>query len=190
FGVGGSVGTFGGLFHLLNHALAKALAFFVAGNIHRRCETLEIDDVRGLIRAQPITAVALMAAGCALVGLPPFSPFVSELLVVSSLAAQDFASDTMQVGRFVTVTISDEMRSLGIVALFLLSAVVLFGGFMSRIGAMVWGIPPARLTQGEPWTVGHVPVVIMVAALLGLGFVLPGPIQALLSGAVQVVLLR
>lgn len=150
FGVGGSVGTFGGLFHLLNHALAKALAFFVAGNIHRRCETLEIDDVRGLIRAQPITAVALMAAGCALVGLPPFSPFVSELLVVSSLAAQDFASDTMQVGRFVTVTISDEMRSLGIVALFLLSAVVLFGGFMSRIGAMVWGIPPARLTQGNP----------------------------------------
>ena len=28
FGVGGLVGTFAGLFHLLNHALAKALAFF------------------------------------------------------------------------------------------------------------------------------------------------------------------
>ncbi|HWV45659.1 MAG TPA: proton-conducting transporter membrane subunit, partial [Nitrospira sp.] len=35
FGVGGPLGTFGGLFHLLNHAFAKSMAFFAAGNIHR-----------------------------------------------------------------------------------------------------------------------------------------------------------
>jgi hypothetical protein len=52
------------------------------------------------------------------------------------------------------MTISDEMRSLGIVALFLFFAVVLFGGFMFRIGAMVWGTPPAGVARGESWTVG------------------------------------
>jgi hydrogenase-4 component F len=190
FGVGGMIGTFGGLFHLLNHAVAKALAFFVAGNIHRRFDTLEIDGVRGLARAQPITAVAILVAGCALVGLPPFSPFISELLVVSAVAAQDFSSDTMHVGRFVTMTISDEMRSLGIVALFLFFAVVLFGGFMFRVGAMVWGTPPAGVAQGESWTAGHVPLMIMIVALLGLGFVLPDPIQTLLTRAVNVIVVR
>jgi hydrogenase-4 component F len=190
FGIGGVVGTVGGLFHLLNHALAKALAFFVAGNIHRRFDTLEIGDVRGLALAQPITAVAILVAGCALVGLPPFSPFVSELLVVSAVAAQDFASDTVHVGRFVTVTISDEMRSLGIVTLFLFFGVVLFGGFMSRIGAMVWGTPPPGIVQGEPWTVGHVPMMAIVVALLGLGFVLPEPVRILLTRAVNVIVMR
>lgn len=184
------IGTFGGLFHLLNHAVAKALAFFVAGNIHRRFDTLEIDGVRGLARAQPITAVAILVAGCALVGLPPFSPFVSELLIVSAVAAQEFSSDTMHVGRFVTMTISDEMRSLGIVALFLFFAVVLFGGFMFRVGAMVWGTPPAGIAHGESWTAGHVPLMIMIVALVALGFVLPEPIQTLLTRAVNVIVVR
>ena len=190
FGVGGPLGTFAGLFHLLNHAVAKALAFFVAGNVHRRFETLEINEVRGVAQVQPITAVAMLVAGCALVGLPPFSPFVSELLVVSAVAAQDFASDTMEVGRFVTMTISDEMRSLGIVALLLFFAVVLFGGFMFRIGTMVWGAAPDGITRGEVWTVGHVPLMIMIVALLGFGFVLPEPIHTLLTRAVNVIVMR
>jgi hydrogenase-4 component F len=190
FGVGGPLGTFAGLFHLLNHAVAKALAFFVAGNVHRRFETLEINEVRGVAQVQPITAVAMLVAGCALVGLPPFSPFVSELLVVSAVAAQDFASDTMEVGRFVTMTISDEMRSLGIVALLLFFAVVLFGGFMFRIGTMVWGAAPDGIARGEVWTVGHVPLMIMIVALLGFGFVLPEPIHTLLTRAVNVIVVR
>ena len=86
-----------------------------------------------------------LVAGCALSGLPPLSPFSSELLIVSALAAQDFASDTIHAGRFITVTISDEVRSLGTVALLMLFALIAFGGFMYRIGAMVWG------TAGAHW---------------------------------------
>jgi hydrogenase-4 component F len=190
FGIGGVAGTFGALFHLLNHALAKALAFFTAGNIHRRFNTVEIDGVKGLAKAQPVTAVALMVAGCALVGLPPFSPFFSELLIVSSLAAQDFASDTIHAGRFITVTISDEVRSLGTVALLMLFALIAFGGFMYRIGAMVWGEPPEGSIQPERWTPGHVSLIAMMAALIGLGFVLPEPLKLLLNQAVKVVLAR
>ncbi len=187
FGVGGPVGTFGGLFHLLNHALAKALAFFAAGNIHGRFKTLEIDGVRGLAASQPITAVVLLVAGCALVGLPPFSPFASELLVVSAMAAQKFPSGTIQVGNFITLAITDEVRSLGIVALFLMFALVLFGGFAYRISAMVWGVPPEHTSKGERWTLGHVPLIAMIAALIGLGLMLPEPLQFLLNQAAEVV---
>ena len=190
FGIGGVAGTFGALFHLLNHALAKALAFFTAGNIHRRYHTLEIDGVRGLASTQPITAVAVLVAGCALVGLPPFSPFSSELLIVTALAANDFASDTIHAGRFITVTISDEVRSLGTVALFMVFALIAFGGFIYRIGTMVWGAPPHGHTTTEPWALGHVPLMIMIVALVGFGFVLPEPLKLLLNQAVNVVLGR
>ena len=88
FGVGGPLGTFGGLFHLLNHAFAKSMAFFAAGNIHRRFHTVEIGQVEGLAIAQPWTAVALMISGLALSALPPFASFASEVQIVTALASQ------------------------------------------------------------------------------------------------------
>ena len=61
---------------------------------------------------------------------------------------------------------------------------------MSKIGAMVWGAPQAEVTRGESWTVGHVPLLALVAALLGLGFALPEPIRTLLTRAVTVIVPR
>ena len=190
FGVGGPVGTFGGLFHLLNHALAKSLAFFAAGNVHRRFATREIGEVRGLAKVQPITAVALLVAGLALVGMPPFSMFVSEVMVVSALATQSFASDTLHLGRFLTIIMAHEVRSLAMVTLFLLFAVALFGGFTYRVASMVWGAAPAGVRRGEPWDVGHVPLIVTGAALVGLGLALPEPVRGLMDRAVAVLMVR
>jgi hydrogenase-4 component F len=190
FGVGGPVGTFGGLFHLLNHALAKSLAFFAAGNVHRRFATREISEVRGLAKAQPVTAVAILIAGLALVGMPPFSLFVSEVLVVSALATQNFASDTLHLGRFLTIVVADDVRSLSIVTVFLLFAVALFGGFTYRLTAMVWGTPQESVKRGEGWDIGHVPLILTSLALVGLGITLPDPIRTLLDRAVTVLIAR
>lgn len=190
FGVGGLVGSFGGLFHLLNHALAKSLAFFAAGNIHRRFDTGEIEAVQGLSRTQPLTAVAFLVAGLALVGMPPFSTFISEVLVVSALATEAFASNTLQIGQFVTITISDEVRSLGVVAVFLIFAVILFGGFAYRLTSMVWGTPPEGARRGEGWDVGHVPLIATALMLVALGVALPEGLKALLDQATRVLLAR
>jgi hydrogenase-4 component F len=190
FGVGGPVGLFGGLFHLLNHALAKSLAFFSAGNVHRRFATREIGEVQGLAHVQPVTAVAMLVAGLALVGMPPFSMFVSEVMVVSALATQSFASDTLHVGRFLTIIVADDVRNLSIVVVFLLFAVALFGGFTYRLVAMVWGPPPDGVKRGEGWDIGHVPLIVTSLALLGLGVMLPEPIKTLLDHAVSVLLVR
>lgn len=190
FGVGGVAGTFGGLFHLLNHALAKSLAFFSAGNVHRRFGTREIKDVRGLLTVQPITAIAMLVAGLALVGMPPFSMFLSEMMVVSALATQGFSSDTLHIGQFLTIIVAHDVRSIAIVTVFLLFAVALFGGFTYRLASMVWGTPPDGVQPGERWDVGHVPLIVTGAALVGFGLALPEPLRGLMDRAVNVLLTR
>ncbi|MGD9727347.1 MAG: proton-conducting transporter membrane subunit [Nitrospiraceae bacterium] len=190
FGVGGPAGTFGGLFHLLNHALAKSLAFFAAGNIHRRFGTREIQEVHGMASVQPITALAVLIAGLALAGMPPFSMFLSEMLVLSSLATQSFASDTLHLGRFITLIIAHDVRNLAVVLLFLLFAVALFGGFIYRVVLMVWGTAPRDVPSGERWSVSHIPLAVTALALIGLGWAIPEPVKGLMDQAVIVLLGR
>ena len=190
FGVGGATGTFGGLFHLLNHALAKSLAFFSAGNIHRRFGSLEIKDVRGLVTVQPVTAIALLVAGLALVGMPPFSLFLSEVMVVSALATQSFTSDTLHLGRSLTIIMAHDVRSLAFVTVMLVFAVVLFWGFTYRLASMVWGTAPDGVRRGEEWDVGHIPLLLTVAAIVGLGVAMPEPVKRLIDKAVTIIMVR
>ncbi len=190
FGVGGKVGTFGALFHLLNHALAKSLAFFAAGNVHIRYGTREIGGVRGLLKAQPITALALLIAGMALVAMPPTAMFISEVSVVTALATQMSGGETFHLGRFLTITIADEARNMGLVSLFLVTAVVVFGGFMYRVLGMVWGDPPGEARQNEPWSLAHVPFVVSIGALVALGVLMPGSVGELMAAAVKILTVR
>ncbi len=70
----------GGLFHLLTHGYFKALLFLTAGvalhGIH--ASTATIYEVRGLWRAAPLTAVALVIGSLSLAGIPPLSGFFSK----------------------------------------------------------------------------------------------------------------
>ncbi|MBI3610432.1 MAG: hydrogenase 4 subunit F [Nitrospirae bacterium] len=184
FGVGGFLGTFGGLFHLLNHALAKSLAFFAAGHLFIRFGTREIASVRGAFKAQPLTAAALLAASLALVGMPPLSMFVSEFSVAAALATQAYGSDTVHIGHFLTITVADEVRNLGLVFFFISIAVIVFGGVMSRVVKMVWGDPPPGIESGETWGLGHLSLVLNIGALLVLGFLMPEPLKRLMNLAV------
>jgi hydrogenase-4 component B len=76
-----ALGFAGGLLHVLNHALFKALLFFGAGSVLRATGTGEIDELGGLMRRLPITATTFLVGSVAISGLPPFNGFVSELLV-------------------------------------------------------------------------------------------------------------
>ena len=144
----------------------------------------------GLANVQPVTAMAMLVAGLALVGMPPFSMFASEVMVVSALATQSFASDTLHLGRFLTIIVADDVRSLAIVTLFLLFAVALFGGFTYRIASMVWGAAPDGVRRGEPWDVGHVPLIVTIAAIVGLGLAIPEPVKMLMDRAVAILIGR
>jgi hydrogenase-4 component F len=80
-GFGGYWGVFGALLHIVNHALSKSLLFILSGNILLKYHSAEIIEVRGLLRASPWTGGLFLAGTFALIGLPPFAPFISEFII-------------------------------------------------------------------------------------------------------------
>jgi hydrogenase-4 component F len=80
-GFGGVLGVSGALLHVANHGLAKAVLFLLAGRIRAAYGSVELAAVRGLVEALPFTGRAFMIALFALLGLPPFGLFVSEVMI-------------------------------------------------------------------------------------------------------------
>ncbi|RQX09260.1 proton-conducting transporter membrane subunit, partial [Micromonospora inaquosa] len=67
------------LLHILGHGLGKAVAFCGAGQLLTTTGSTRIAAVRGLAGRHPALAGSLGLALLALLGLPPFSLFASEL---------------------------------------------------------------------------------------------------------------
>ncbi|HKC92453.1 MAG TPA: proton-conducting transporter membrane subunit [Nitrospira sp.] len=82
FGIGG-VGVFAGSWHLLQHALAKSTAFYGAGLVFLGCDHKMLDRVTGMLSQMPVAGTAILAAGVALAGMPPFGLFTSEMLITA-----------------------------------------------------------------------------------------------------------
>ncbi|MEM2843080.1 MAG: proton-conducting transporter membrane subunit [Candidatus Bathyarchaeia archaeon] len=80
-GIGTALGMAGGLFHLLNHAIFKACLFLCAGSIIYRVGTRNIEEMGGLAKRMPVTAVTFLIAALAASGIPPFSGFASKLMI-------------------------------------------------------------------------------------------------------------
>ncbi|MCG2724942.1 MAG: NADH-quinone oxidoreductase subunit M [Elusimicrobia bacterium] len=80
-GTGVGVGMFGGLFHLLNHALFKGLLFLGAGALIYRTKTRDLDKYGGLLKAMPITFITCLIAALSISGVPPFNGFVSKWMI-------------------------------------------------------------------------------------------------------------
>jgi len=76
-----------GLFHTLNHALFKGLLFLGAGAATHAAGTRNMEDMGGLIRRMPQTALYFLVGAAAISGLPPLNGFVSEWLTYQALLA-------------------------------------------------------------------------------------------------------
>ncbi len=73
------------LYHSFNHALFKSLAFMGAGAVLRVTHTKNIEELGGLIKRMPYTAICCLIAAVAVAALPPLNGFVSEWLTFQSL---------------------------------------------------------------------------------------------------------
>jgi hydrogenase-4 component F len=90
----------------------------------------------------------------------------------------------------VTVTLSDQFSRIALVSIFLVSAVLSFGGLLYRLTGMVWGTPPEGIVRGEGWTLGHLPIILLAGALIGFSLFLPQPIQRLLEQAATILVIQ
>ncbi|NYG53745.1 NADH-quinone oxidoreductase subunit M [Nocardioides perillae] len=83
-------GQSGSILYMVNHGLATAGLFLVAGYLIRRRHTASIRATSGAEKAAPVLAGLLLVSGLATLGLPGLSTFVSEFLVL--VAAFDYAA--------------------------------------------------------------------------------------------------
>ncbi len=69
-----------GLYHTLNHAMFKGLLFMGAGAVLHATHERNMEEMGGLIRYMPWTAVFFLIGCISISALPPFNGFVSEWL--------------------------------------------------------------------------------------------------------------
>jgi hydrogenase-4 component F len=162
-GVGGSA-VFFALFHVINNGLTKVVLFLSAGNIHRAYGSKFVGDVQGASRRLPLSGWMFLIGFLAITGSPPFSPFLSELGIVSAAFAG---------------------KHYYAVAIFLVALLFVFLAFGSAVINMVFGKPsaPPSLTHFHDHFSTSWPIVAALAIVLTLGVATPKPLSDLLADA-------
>ncbi len=85
----GVLGYTAGMFHLITHAVFKALLFLGAGSILHAVATNDMRRMGGLARAMPVTFWTFVVATLALTGIPPFAGFFSKDAILLAAYAHD-----------------------------------------------------------------------------------------------------
>jgi hydrogenase-4 component F len=159
----GPLGAFAAWLHVANHALAKSASFLLAGRILHRYETTEVAGVTGLLRVMPWTGALFAASILALMGLPPFSLFVSEFLLVQA-------------------AILDRKLWLAVAVLALL--LTAFVSLLSHLNRMLYGSAPEGMRVGEHRSWPVVALLVPVVILVVLGVTLPTALSTLIHQSV------
>jgi hydrogenase-4 component B len=82
-----AIALIAGLYHTMNHAIFKSLLFLGAGSVVEATHTRNMEEMGGLIRRMPRTALCFLVGSIAISGLPPLNGFVSEWLTYQALLA-------------------------------------------------------------------------------------------------------
>ena len=72
------LGFLAALYHALNHSFFKSLLFLGAGAVDYRMRNRNLNDMGGLGKLMPWTALTFLIGGLAIAAIPPFNGFVSE----------------------------------------------------------------------------------------------------------------
>lgn len=164
-GFGGQLGLYGGLFHIFNHAVTKALMFFCAGNVIKRYNTAYMPSLTGVAAAMPWTGMVMILGAFALAGSPPFSIFMSEFIVLMAGFKQGF---------YLTASV------------FMLFIAIIFGALIHHFSKIVFGEKPAAInTSVEPVT-DRIALVFLGVFICVMGIWRPWIFSGLLASAVKV----
>lgn len=157
-GIGGA-GTFAALFHTLNHSLAKTLAFFSAGRLVQDYDTNDMRKMSGVTKTNPLWGTGFFIAVLALIGMAPFSLFMSEFQILKS------AIDDHHIAAFI---------------LFAAGTLIIFIAMLKFGIEIIMGKPD----PDAPVQTNKFPEYILVAGivmlLVVLGVWMPGPFKSLL----------
>jgi multicomponent Na+:H+ antiporter subunit D len=188
-GIGTALATAGAFAHVFNHILYKALLFMTAGVVISTTGTERLDDLGGLAKKLPFTALAFTIAALSISGFPGFNGFVSKgLLTVAAheehLTVIYYLLLAAGVGTFMSfikfgyyaffrgydrdwnvdwANWGQRVSMLGVAAL-----LVFFGLFPQYL----FDVLPGSTAHAHPFTVGHILEGLVLAALGLIGFAL------------------
>jgi len=165
-GVGGKLASLALMLHMTYHTVAKSLLFLCAGNVSQHFKTDLFDKVKGgVIRVMPVTGAVFLMAMLAIIGMPPFSLFQSEFLILRAAFAG---------GHYLAT------------ALFVLFGTGIFAGALLHVGSLVLGpSDEAPVAVLRPWR--DYSMLTLAVVLVVIGFWLPVPLLDLIRGAARVV---
>jgi hydrogenase-4 component F len=164
-GFGGPLGVAGALLHVANHGLAKSVVFLLAGRIRAAYGTVDLAAVHGMLAGLPLTGRGFLLGLLALLGLPPFGLFTSEVMIFS---AGFHANHPWIAG-------------IGLVLL-----VLAFGGLLRAAHGMLFGPVPALAPGGVGW-LAAAPLAAALALLVLTGLAWPPGLADALDLAAKVV---
>jgi hydrogenase-4 component B len=129
-----AVALVGCLYHLVNHACFKSLLFFNSGSILYRTGTRDLDELGGLVKVMPLTAVCALVGSLSIAGTPPFNGFVSKWLLYQSAIFGEVTTP-LYIGY-------------GIVAIFI--GTVTLASFIKYLGTAYLGTLPEKYAGAGP----------------------------------------
>lgn len=166
------LGLAGCLLHVWNHSFFKSLLFFTAGSVLHSTRTRQLDQLGGLAKAMPWTALMFLVGAVAICGLPPLNGFVSEFFVYLGLLR--------------TVTTAGEGTGAGLGAAMIAVPVLAMIGalavacFVKVYGSVFLGTPrtqaAARAVESPLTMRAPMLVLALCCALIGLAPVLVVPV--------------
>jgi hydrogenase-4 component F len=165
-GFGGRLGTYGALLHVINHGVTKALVFLIAGDAIGRYGTRDMRLMKGFLGLAPIAGTLLLMGAFSLAGTPPFSIFVSELIVIRAGIAG---------GRFVAVTV------------FLVMVVIIFAGLIHHVGQMAFGTADVGADRRREAASPVLAMLLLAGVMVLFGVWIPLRPDRLLSAATEII---
>jgi multicomponent Na+:H+ antiporter subunit A len=91
-GAGSSDAIKAAMMFLVVHSLYKAALFLMIGLVDHETGTREVDQLRGLARAMPVTFVAGALAAISMAGIPPFFGFIGKEFLYKAGLGHDQAA--------------------------------------------------------------------------------------------------
>lgn len=171
-GIGGPVGIYGALLHILNHALSKPLMFFASGRIQSHFGSTRIENVNGVLSSMPLLGTLTFIGALSLAGTPPFNIFISELTILKA---------------------GVDKGMWPVVGLFLFFVVIVFYGMLSGFGRMLFGgqesgvkSHKSEMQNGISDILSNAIMIIMALFILVLGLRVPDFIDSTIKTCINV----
>ena len=155
----GRLALAGGLLHVWNHGLFKALLFLGAGSVLHATGTREMSRLGGLWRTMPWTAGLFALGAAAIAGLPPLNGFVSEWLVYLGLFEAVNASGAAA------------LAAIPAVVLLAMTGAMALACFIKVCGVVFLGAPrsAAAAHAHESGLLMRIPMIVLAAACVAIG---------------------